>query len=54
MWIHDLNARYLFNDNLMVYGGARTVTEEEPFISNFAYPAGPRGRFFCLGVDYQM
>lgn len=54
MWIHDLNARYLVNDNLMVYGGVRNVTEEEPFITNFAYPASPRGRFFFLGVDYQM
>ncbi|MDH4073025.1 MAG: TonB-dependent receptor, partial [Gammaproteobacteria bacterium] len=54
MWIHDLSASYLVNDDLMVYGGVKNVTEEQPFITELAFPASPRGRFFFIGVDWTM
>jgi iron complex outermembrane receptor protein len=53
-WRHDINARYLFNDSVMVYGGIKNLTEEQPFITDFAFPSSPRGRFFFVGVDWQM
>ena len=54
MWIHDINASYLINDGLMVYGGIKNVTEEQPFITELAFPASPRGRFYFVGVDWSM
>lgn len=54
LWRHDLNARYLLNDNLTIYGGINNVSNKKPFIREIAYPASARGRFFFLGIDYQM
>ena len=54
MWIHDINASYLINDGLMVYGGIKNVTEEVPFITELAFPASPRGRFYFIGLDWSM
>lgn len=54
LWIHDLNARYVFADSLTFYGGVKNITEEDPFGTDRAYPASPRGRFFFFGVNYQM
>lgn len=53
-WQHDLNGRYHMNDQTVIYGGIKNLTAEEPFATNRAFPASPRGRFFFLGFDYQM
>lgn len=50
-WQHDLAVTYALKDTMSVYGGIRNVTDEEPFITNFGYPASPRGRFFYLGLN---
>ncbi len=51
-WQHDFNASYLINDDIMVYGGIKNVTDEQPFITETAFPASPRGTFFFIGLDY--
>lgn len=53
-WTHDLNASYNVNENTTIYGGVNNVTDEEPFLTNFAFPVGPRGRYFFLGVDLKL
>ncbi|MEM1262068.1 MAG: TonB-dependent receptor [Pseudomonadota bacterium] len=53
-WIHDFSANYAVNDELLIYGGIRNVTDEQPFLTNLAYPASARGRFFFVGVDYKL
>jgi len=53
-WIHDLNARYIVNDELTVYGGINNVTQTSPFISENAFPATPRGRMIFLGGTYRL
>lgn len=53
-WQHDLNARWHVNDQTMIYGGIKNVTDETPFITELAFPASTRGTFFFLGVDWQM
>ena len=53
-WQHDLSASYLVNDQLMVYGGIKNVTDEQPFITENAFPASPRGTFFFIGLDWSM
>lgn len=50
-WQHDIAVSYAFKERLSVYGGIRNVTDEEPFITNFGYPASPRGRYFYLGLS---
>ena len=53
-WIHDLNARYVVNDELTVYGGINNVTQTNPFITENAFPATPRGRVIFLGGTYRL
>ncbi len=53
-WVHDLNARYVVNDELTVYGGINNVTQTNPFISENAFPATPRGRVIFLGGTYRL
>ena len=52
MYLFDLFGRYEFSDMLEFYGGVNNVTDEEPFITENAWPVGPRGRFFFLGAKY--
>jgi len=51
-WQHDLSASYRIGDNMMVYGGVKNVTDEQPFITENAFPSSPRGTFFFVGVDW--
>ncbi|MCQ8847740.1 TonB-dependent receptor [Alteromonas stellipolaris] len=53
-WQHDINFSYNINEELMVYGGIKNVTNEEPFLTNFAYPASARGRFYFVGIDMRL
>jgi len=53
-WQHDFSASYIVNDDIMVYGGVRNVTDEQPFVTENAFPASPRGTFFFVGVDYSV
>ena len=52
-YIVDLNARYEINETMSVYGGVNNVTDEEPYSTQLAWPVGPRGQFFFLGVRYK-
>jgi outer membrane receptor protein involved in Fe transport len=52
--IHDINAGYQFNDNILIFGGINNLTDETPFIISEAWPTGPRGRTLFLGVNYTM
>jgi outer membrane receptor protein involved in Fe transport len=53
-WIHDLNASYIWSDQLTVFGGINNVTQETPFITTNAFPASPRGRMMFLGGTYNL
>lgn len=50
-WQHDIAATFNIKETLSVYGGIRNLTDEKPFITNFGYPASPRGRYLYLGVN---
>ncbi len=54
VWIHDLNARYDAGDNLTIYGGINNVTHTDPFVSENAFPATPRGRMIFFGGTYSL
>ncbi|WP_348681768.1 TonB-dependent receptor [Alteromonas mediterranea] len=51
---HDINFSYVLTDTVKMYGGIKNVTNEEPFLTNFAYPASARGRFYFVGFDMQL
>ena len=52
--VHDFSVSYTFDDSLEVYGGVNNAFEEDPYLGTLSRPAGPRGRFFFLGVNYNM
>lgn len=51
-FIHDINASYQYDDTLVFYGGINNLGDEDPFSTQTAWPVGPRGRTFFLGVSY--
>tara|TARA_B110000037_G_scaffold63616_1_gene77743 strand:+ start:274 stop:3612 length:3339 start_codon:yes stop_codon:yes gene_type:complete len=53
-WIHDINATYIWNDSLTIRGGINNISEEDPFGTNRAFPASPRGRMMFLGGTYKI
>ncbi|MEO0972608.1 MAG: TonB-dependent receptor, partial [Pseudomonadota bacterium] len=53
-WLHDISGAWNPTESLRVYGGVRNLFDVEPFITNNAFPASPRGRFLFLGVDYRL
>ncbi|SHG94504.1 TonB-dependent Receptor Plug Domain [Marisediminitalea aggregata] len=52
--IHDFNASYQLNESVSVFGGVNNITDEIPFATQEAWPVGPRGRTFFMGVNYTM
>ena len=53
-WLHDLNVSYVVSEAMMLHGGVRNVTGEEPFATDRAFPASPRGRMIYLGGTYRL
>ncbi|MFC4700370.1 TonB-dependent receptor domain-containing protein [Glaciecola siphonariae] len=52
--VHDFSASYTYNEDLEIYGGVNNAFEEEPYLGTLSRPAGPRGRFLFLGLNYTM
>lgn len=52
--VHDFSASYTYSETLEIYGGVNNAFEEEPFLATLSRPAGPRGRFLFLGVNYAL
>ena len=52
-YLHDLRFSYLWDNSLTFFGGINNVTDEEPYISERAYPVSPVGRYAYLGVSYR-
>lgn len=53
-YVTNLSFNYVIRENVDVYGGVNNITNEEPFITNYAYSASIRGRFVFLGMNYRM
>jgi outer membrane receptor protein involved in Fe transport len=49
--IHDITASWDITDRYRVFGGINNFTDEEPFLTEFAFPVSPVGTFFFLGLD---
>ncbi|WBQ09458.1 TonB-dependent receptor [Hyphomonadaceae bacterium ML37] len=51
MYIHNFNAAYRLNETVRFYGGVNNIFDEFPYVTERAWPTGPRGRFFFVGVE---
>ncbi|MFN3538333.1 MAG: TonB-dependent receptor domain-containing protein, partial [Brevundimonas sp.] len=51
MYIHNFNASYRLSDAVRFYGGVNNIFDEFPYVTERAWPTGPRGRFFFVGVE---
>jgi outer membrane receptor protein involved in Fe transport len=50
-FVHDLTVNYSISEKIGVYAGVNNILEEEPFLGALSRPAGPRGRFFFVGLN---
>ncbi|MGA0935485.1 MAG: hypothetical protein ACO3R5_10185 [Pseudohongiellaceae bacterium] len=53
-WVHYINFTHSFSDKVSVYGGLNNAFDQEPYLGTLSRPAGPRGRFGFLAVNYKM
>jgi len=53
-WVHDFNFNVDVSDNLSVYGGLNNAFDQQPYLGSLARPAGPRGRFGFLALNYRL
>jgi outer membrane receptor protein involved in Fe transport len=52
--VHDFSVSYSFTDTFELYGGVNNAFDHDPYLGTLSRPAGPRGRFYYLGVNYTM
>ena len=53
-WVHDINFSYVFSDNVNIYGGLNNAFDRAPYLGSLTRPAGPRGRFGFLAVNFKI
>ena len=50
-FVHDFTTQYDFSEKFQIYGGVNNAFDRDPFIGTLSRPAGPRGRFFFVGIQ---
>lgn len=50
-YAHNLSANYDFSDTVRFYGGVSNLTDEQPYVTERAYPVSPVGRAFFMGIN---
>jgi outer membrane receptor protein involved in Fe transport len=53
-FVHDFSASYTVTNDFEIYGGVNNAFDEEPYLASLSRPAGPRGRFLFLGLNYTL
>ncbi|MBO1254204.1 TonB-dependent receptor [Alteromonas sp. 5E99-2] len=51
-FVHDFSVSYNYSKTVEIYGGVNNAFEEDPFIATLSRPAGPRGRFYFVGLNF--
>lgn len=54
MWIHNISGSYTVNDSTTLSFGVQNLTDEQPFITENAYPVSPRGTMYWAGFNLQL
>ncbi|HEY5666051.1 MAG TPA: TonB-dependent receptor, partial [Gammaproteobacteria bacterium] len=52
--VHDIYARYDFDNGLSFFGGINNLTDQEPDLGSINRPVNPLGRFAYFGVNYTL
>lgn len=52
-FIHSIRGSY-GKDDFTFYGGINNLTDEEPYITERAYPVSPVGRYFYVGATFSL
>ena len=50
-FVHDFSVSWGFTENMELYGGVNNAFAEDPFLGTLSRPAGPRGRFYYMGLN---
>jgi outer membrane receptor protein involved in Fe transport len=53
-FVHDIAATWDISEQYRLYGGINNIGDERPFITEFAFPVNPIGRFFFVGLDVRI
>jgi outer membrane receptor protein involved in Fe transport len=53
-WVHDFNFNLDLNERITIYGGLNNAFDRQPYLGSLARPAGPRGRFGFLALNYRI
>jgi len=53
-WVHDFNFSYTFSEDINVYGGLNNAFDQAPYLGTLSRPAGPRGRFGFVAVNFNI
>jgi iron complex outermembrane receptor protein len=53
-WVHDFNFTYDINERTNIYGGLNNAFDQSPYLGSLSRPAGPRGRFGFVAVNYRL
>ena len=53
-WVHDINFSYIFNERINIFGGLNNAFDRAPYLGSLTRPAGPRGRFGFLAVNFRI
>ena len=52
-FVFDVNGTFELNERLSLYAGVNNLGDEEPYITQSAFPVGPRGRFVFAGFTFK-
>ena len=53
-WVHNFNFSYDINESVNINGGVNNAFDQLPYLGSLSRPAGPRGRFGFLAVNYRI
>ncbi|MFT7246444.1 MAG: iron complex outermembrane receptor protein [Candidatus Azotimanducaceae bacterium] len=53
-WVHNFAFSYDINESINVNGGVNNAFDQLPYLGSLSRPAGPRGRFGFLAVNYRI
>lgn len=51
VYVHNVSGSYRMDNGISLRAGVNNVTNEEPFITEFSWPTGARGRYFYVGTN---
>lgn len=54
VFLHNLNVAYDWRHGISIYGGVNNIADKAPYVTERAWPTGPRGRYFFAGAELKL